>query len=157
MFFRSIAMTLMVAAMAMAQTTTTTTRSFTIGPVGVGSTETIQVNIANLATNSANGTAASCTGSIAFNNATGTAIGTATTFTVTANQIFSASLPFSRIAASGVRAEVLGVISLTTSSTANTRTPCSLHYSLETFDTATGATHVHVTGVADGFGGGGGR
>jgi len=137
----------------LAQTTTTTTRNFTIGPIGVGSTETIQVNVANLATNSTNGTAASCAGSITLNNVTGNAIGTSTSFTVTAGQIFSASLPFARISTTTARTEVIGVIALTTSST--TRTPCSLHYSLETFDTATGATHSHVSGVADGVGGGG--
>lgn len=156
MFLRRIAMTFIAAATAvvpgmLAQTTTTTTRSFTLGPIGVGSTETIQINVANLASNSTSGTAASCTGNITFNNVTGNAIGTSTSFTVTAGQIFSASLPFARISTSTARTEVIGVIGLTTSST--TRTPCSLHYSLETFDTATGATHSHASGVAEGSAG----
>src|SRR5579863_7085999 len=105
MFFRRIAMTMIATAIAaapglLAQTTTTTTRDFTIGPIGVGSTETVQINVANLASNSTSGTAASCTGSISFNNTTGNAIGTSTSFTVTAGQIFSASLPFSKITSS---------------------------------------------------------
>src|ERR1017187_10072868 len=98
MFLRRITLTLLVTAIAgMAQTTITTTRDSTIGPVGVGSAETIQINVANLASNSSSGTAASCTGSITFNNTTGNAIGTSTSFTVTAGQIFSASLPFAKI------------------------------------------------------------
>jgi hypothetical protein len=137
-----------------AQTTTTTTRDASIGPVGVGSTETIQINVANLAANSTTGTAASCTGSITFNNTAGNAIGTSTSFTVTAGQIFSASLPFSKITTGTARTEVIGVVALTTSST--TRTPCDLHFSLETFDTATGATHVYVSGGAGGLVGGAG-
>ena len=70
--------------------------------------------MANLAANSTSGTAASCAGSITFNNATGNAIGTSTSFTVTAGQIFSASLPFAKISSSTTRAEVIGVNALTT-------------------------------------------
>ena len=163
MFIKRFAITFLFTAVAAAPvvlaqtTTTTTTRNISIGPVGVGSTETIQINVANLASNSSNGTAASCTGSITFNNSTGNAIGTSTPFTVNAGQIFSASLPFARLTSGTTRVEVFGVIGLTTSSTA--RTPCSLRYSLETFDTATGATHTHLGGEGDvavtGFGGGG--
>ena len=151
MQYRKIALTVFVAAVAAVSSgfaQTTTTRNITIGPVGVGSSETVQINVANLAANSTSGTAASCTGSITFNNSAGNAIGTSTSFTVTAGQIFSASLPFARLTTSTTRAEVIGVIGLTTSST--NRTPCSLHYSLETYDTATGATHVHVAGDAAG-------
>jgi hypothetical protein len=153
---RKIALTFVFTAIAaapglFAQTTTTTTRDVTIGPIGLGSTETIQVNVANLASNSTTGTAASCTGSITFNNTTGNAIGTSTSFTVTAGQIFSASLPFNKISAtSTARTEVIGVIAVTTSS-ATPRPPCSLHYSLETFDTTTGATHSYVSGSDGGF------
>lgn len=147
-------------ACAFAQTTTstTTTRDTPIGPVGVGSTETIQISVANLASNSSSGTAASCTGSISFNNATGTAIGTATSFTVTSGQIQSVALPFSKIAASGTRAEVIAIIS-TTNTTGSSAAPCDLRYSLETFDTSTGASHIFLTnagavgGGPAGFGG----
>ena len=156
MFLRRITLTFIVAAIAgMAQTTTTTTttRDTTIGPVGVGSTETVQVNVANLASNSASGTAASCTGTITFNNSAGAAIGTSTPFTVTAGQISSVALPFAKIGGTA-RTEVIGVIALTTTSTSEA--PCDLHYSLETYDTSTGATHVYVSGagVAGPIGGG---
>lgn len=154
MFLRRIAMTFIVTAVTasmFAQTTTSTTRNVSLGPIGVGSTETVQINVANLASNSSTGTAASCTGTITFNNTTGNAIGTSTSFTVGAGQIFSASLPFGKLTSSTTRTQVIGVIGLTTSST--TRTPCSLHYSLETFDTTTGATHAYLSGGADGVGG----
>ena len=147
----------MISGLAIAQTTTstTTTHSSSLGPVGVGSTETIQISVANLASNSTTGTAASCTGSIAFNNSAGTAIGTATNFTLTAGQISSVSLPFSRIASSGNRAEVIAVISQTTTTSSTTRVPCDLRFALETFDTATGASHVYVSGAGVGGPGGG--
>ena len=158
MNYRKIAMTFIVSVIAaapamLAQTTTTSTRDVTVGPIGVGSTETIQVNVANLAANSSSGTAASCTGSISFNNAAGNAIGTSTSFTLTAGQISSASLPFSKISSSTARTEVIAVVALTTSST--THAPCSLHFSVETFDTTTGATHAYVEGGGAGVGIGG--
>jgi hypothetical protein len=160
MILRRIVMTFIATAVAaapgiFAQTTTTSTRDFTIGPIGVGSTETIQINVVNLAANSSTGTAASCTGSITFNNSAGNAIGTSTPFTLTAGQIFSASLPFAKISTSTARTEVIGVVALTTSTT--TRTPCSLHFSVETFDTTTGATHAYVGGDGGLLGGGPGR
>jgi hypothetical protein len=137
---------LLAAAAAMAQTTTTTTtRSSTLPPVGLASSETAQVNVVNLAANSASGTAASCAGSISFVNASGATIGSATSFTVTAGQTFSKSLPYSTTAASG-RTVVRGVVSLTTTSGSNA--PCSLAITMETFDTSTGVTHVYHAGDA---------
>jgi hypothetical protein len=149
MFLRRTTLTFLataIAAMGQTTTTTTTTRDTTIGPVGVGSTETIQINVANLASNAASGTAASCAGSITFNNSSGAAIGTSTSFTVTAGQIFSAPLPFAKISTSNARTEVIGVIALTTTSTSEA--PCELHYSLETYDSTTGVTHVYLSGAA---------
>ena len=147
MFLRNIALTFICSAIILAQPTTSTTRSTTIGPVGVGSTETVQITVANLASNPTNGgNAASCAGSITFNDATGKAIQAATNFTVTAGQISSVSLPFNKIASTGTRAEVIGIVSLTTANSNANRTPCSLRYALETFDTQTGATHVYLSG-----------
>jgi hypothetical protein len=82
------------AAAASAQSTNTFTRDFRFPPVGIASTETIQINVVNNASNSSSGTAASCAGTVTFTNASGAAIGTATSFTVTSGQVFSASLPF---------------------------------------------------------------
>ena len=131
---------------ALAQTTTTTvvTRESSYPPVGLASTETMQVNLANLASNVTNGPAASCTGSVSFINAAGTTIGAATNFNVAENIVFSVSLPFTKSAISGVRGEVRVVIQ-TTTPTGKNSPPCSLQTSLETFDTTTGATHVYLT------------
>ena len=72
-----IAATAWLAASASAQTSSTTfTRDFRFPPVGIASTETVQINVVNNATASSSGTAASCTGTITFTNASGTVIGT---------------------------------------------------------------------------------
>ena len=44
-------------------------RSF--GPIGLASSETAQINVVNTAAASSSGTAASCTGSVSFVNASG--------------------------------------------------------------------------------------
>jgi hypothetical protein len=119
-------------------------RQFGFPPIGLGSTETAEVNVVNTAANSSAGAAASCTGSISFYNLSGALIGTATPFTVTAGQIASARLAFASSGGSGTRTSVRAVVSVTPS-TASPRPPCALGVSLETLDTATGATHAIVT------------
>jgi len=131
------------AAAAMAQTSTagtTMTRASAFPAVGLASSETLQINVVNQATAPSGGTAASCTGSISFYSTTGTLIGTATSFTVTSGQIFSASLPYSKAGTSGTRTVVRATVTLT--ETAGSGVPCDLASSLETFDTTTGVTHV---------------
>jgi hypothetical protein len=143
-------------ACAVAQTTTTSstaTRQSTSAPIGLAGSETRQVNVTNTATASSSGRAASCTGAIGFVNSSGTAIGSATSFTVTSGQTFSASLPFNKVAASGTRAEIRGVVTVT-ESTGSGAAPCQLTTSLETFDTATGVTHVYQANGIQGNGGG---
>jgi hypothetical protein len=139
---------------ALAQSTTTSTRTFNLPPLGLGATETAEINVVNFAAYASDGTAASCTGSISFVNASGATIGSATPFTVTSVQIFAARLPFSGAGSSGTRASIRGVVTLTLS-TATTRPPCALGVSLSTFDTSTGATHALVTGGPGGGPGGG--
>jgi hypothetical protein len=136
-----------------AQTSTTGTRTISLPPAGLGSTETARINVVNVASASSSGTAASCTGTISFLNASGTAIGSATSFTVTSGQISSATLPFSSAGLSGVRGEIRGEIQLTVTS----GVPCALSFSFETFDSTTGATHSFLAspGGGPGFGGGG--
>lgn len=155
MFFRRSALLLIASTAwmvsASAQTSTTFTRDFSFPPVGIASTETIQINVLNHATASSSGTAASCTGTITFTNASGAAIGTATSFTVTSGQVFSASLPFSKAGASGTRAEIVGSVQLTVSTSSSA--PCALTNSLETFDTSSGVTHVFLGGSAEQGGG----
>src|SRR5438477_5878849 len=128
---------------------TTSTRTFNFPPLGLGATETAEIDVVNSAANGSDGTVASCTGTISFLNASGATIGSATSFTVTSGQIFPVRLPFSSVGASSTRAAVRGVVTLTLS-TATPRPPCSLAVSLSTFDTSTGATHALVTGGTDG-------
>jgi hypothetical protein len=127
---------------AMAQTTTATvTRSATLPVIGLATPETAQVNVTNLAVARTNGTAPSCTGNISFLNASGTAIGSATPFTVTSGQTFSAKLPYANTAATG-RTVVRPVVTLTITP----GTPCTLATTLETYDSTTGVTHLFFAG-----------
>jgi hypothetical protein len=136
--------------------TTTTTRNFDFPPVGLGSTETAQVNVVNIASASSSGTAASCTGAVSFANSSGTVIGKATTFTVGTGQIASVPLPFGTSGFSGTRGEFVATVTQTV--TIPSATPCALVLSLETFATATGETHILLTNSAGGplYGGNGG-
>ena len=93
----------------------TNPRQFGFPPIGLGSTETVEVNVLNSASNSSSGTAASCTGSISFYNASGALIGTATPFNVAAGQIASARLAFANSGGSGTRTSVHAVVSVTPS------------------------------------------
>jgi hypothetical protein len=128
----------------MATTTPTTiTRNSSFTPVGLGSTETMQVNIANLATNPSTGAAAACTGTVSFLNAAGTVIGTPMSFTVSSGQTFSVTLPFTKAGIAGIRGEVR--VSIQTTSPVKNAPPCSLESSLETFDSVNGATHVYLS------------
>jgi hypothetical protein len=134
--------------------TFTTTSSSSFPPVGIGATETVQVILSNTATGSSNSSGLSnvsdepvpsCNGSVAFYNASGTIIGTATTFTLTTGQISQVSLPYASAGSTSVREMIRAVVSLNT--TFPGATPCSLSYSLATFDTATGVNHAIVTGT----------
>jgi len=132
----SMAMCSLTAVGALAQSTTssTTTRTISFPLIGLGSTQTAQVNVVNLATASSSGTAASCTGTIAFLNASGSTIGTASSFTVTSGQMYSATLPFSKSGAAGSHGVVRGVVTVTPAS----GVPCELESALEVYDTNTG-------------------
>jgi hypothetical protein len=61
---------------------------------------------------------------------------------VTSGQISSVSLPFAKVGATGLRTEIVGVVTLTT--TSGSSIPCELVASLETYDTSSGATHLHL-------------
>jgi hypothetical protein len=120
----------------------TFTRNFVFPPVGLGSTETAQVNVANTAAvpASVSATAPSCTGTVTFAGANGATIGKAMPFTALAGQISSVNLPFNSAGITGVRGAILVSVQQTISSNA----PCQLSLSLETFDTTTGATHIFL-------------
>jgi hypothetical protein len=153
---------------AFGQTTSTTaiyTTTSTLPPVGLASSETAQVNVVNtanvsIATLGAVPALPSCTGSIAFLNASGNMIGKATTFTVGSGQIFSATLPYASAGASGsrtvIRAEIVSTITvggmamlgIVTEPAMPAAPACALQSSFETYDTATGVTHVFISGPA---------
>jgi hypothetical protein len=146
MYIRNLRFFLALAAMAgsaLAQTTTTTrTSSYSFPLVGLASTETIGVNLINLASNPTTGSAASCTGTVAFVNSSGTTIGTATPFTLAADAASSVTLAFSTSGLTSPRGLIRAV--LTTTDTSNV--PCALSTTLNTYDTTTGVTHVFLTG-----------
>lgn len=114
--------------------------------VGLAGTETMQVNIANLATvPSSSTTTASCTGSVSFSNASGAAIRTPVKFTVGSGDIFSVPLPFANTGYSS-RGEILASVQQTLA--IPPASLCSLAISLEIFDTGTGVSHVVLTAPA---------
>ena len=129
-----------------APTAAPATRLINFPPAGLAFGETMQVNLLNQAANPAIGTAASCTGTVSFLDASGKELAkSGGNFTVAAGAIQSISLLGTAVNASmGSRAEIHAVVSLTIAR----GTPCSLVESLETFDSSTGATHVFLTGPA---------
>ena len=136
-------------AFAQPSSTAPTARPRAFPPVGLASTETVQINFLNAAAASSSGMAASCTGTVSFTGPTGTAIGSTHAYTVASNQIVSISLPFSQSGASG-RTEIVVSYTPTASSA-----PCALTTTLEVYDTSSGVTHLHlddVGQVAPGFG-----
>jgi hypothetical protein len=151
MSFRSLALILIgVATMFSAMgDNTPSPRVSTFPPVGLGATETAEISVVNLAANLMNGPAASCTGSISFVNSSGATIGSATPFTVAAGHIFSVVLAFASSGGTAPRTEIRGVVQVN-GSTANPRPACLAQFSMETYDTGTGATHtLQTTSVAE--------
>ena len=104
------------------------------------------VNLINLSSNpnnGNNGNASSCTGSVTFVNQAGANIGTATPFTLAAGAVSVVALPFSSSGITGTRGLVRAVVA----TTATSNVPCSLSYSLNTYDTVGGVTHVFIQGT----------
>jgi hypothetical protein len=119
------------------------TRDYIFPPVGLGIGETASITIVNTATATSSGgtsspPAPSCIATISFSNATG-AIGTPASFTLESEQFKTVTLPFARAGLTGNRGEIQGKVSLTISP--STPTPCGMSFSLETYDSTTGATH----------------
>lgn len=128
------------------------TRSANFGPVGVGSTETLQVTVLNNASNllplaSLIATPGPCTGSVSLFDASGKQIGSASSFSVAPGEMQSLKFGFGQLASSGSGVELRGVISITPS----TPSFCPLSYAVETFDTSSGSTHLYFNGVVSGF------
>ncbi len=160
-YLNLIAIAGLTALSAMAQSVTTTTAAFTrttnLPPFGLGTTETARINLTNIAVASQAGTAASCEGAIAFLNAAGATIGTATPFKIGTLATTSVSLPFSGAGLTGPHGVLRAAITVNHPATTSTSPapPCSLLSSLETFETISGATHLYIPGqiAVGGFGG----
>jgi len=128
--------------------------------VGLASSETVQVNVVNLAasvmpvvtggTLPSGGTTANCAGGITFYDANGNVI-TSATFMIGSGQIYSAPLPYSQIPAAdrpssgNGRTAVWATVSINNGQSSDA--PCLLAANVETFDTATGVTHLHTEGA----------
>jgi hypothetical protein len=129
------------------------TRNYVFAPIGLGSSETASITVMNAATATSPGggsAAPSCTGTISFSNAKG-AIGTPTSFTVASGQFMTVTLPFASAGLSGIRGEIQGNVALVTATSAPT--PCLLVASMETYDSATGATHAVLSTSPSGVAG----
>ena len=140
-----IAVTGMSVAFADSTASASVTPTINLPPVGLGSTQTLEVNVANVASNSSSGTAASCTGTVTFVDATGKAIGAAQPFTLTAGQTSPLRLPFASSGGTAPRTTLRAVVSLTVPTT-TPRPPCTLDVSVDIFDTNTGATAAVISG-----------
>jgi hypothetical protein len=124
-------------------------------PVSLAATETAETNILSSAASYAGDAfVTTCQASVTFYGADGSALGPATTFTVgNTRQIFSAELPYALTGAKASRTVVSSQITLTPNpSTFSVLAPpmpvCAVAFSIETYDTATGVTHVFVPGQA---------
>ena len=122
----------------------TVTQNYSFPPTGLASSETAQLNVLNVAqaSTTTNATAPSCTGTITFTNAAGTAVGSAISFTTSGAKIFSQQLAFSELGSAANRGEFVAAVQLTT--TFPSKATCSPVFSLETFDSSTGATHIFL-------------
>jgi hypothetical protein len=129
-------------------------RVVNLAVVGLASSETAQVNVVNLAPSvqsvtpgsvPAEGAKALCTGGITFYNSSGNIITSSPSFAIGTRQIFSATLPYSETlptnGTSGARTAVWATVTIGGDNTANACAPAA---NIETFDTATGVTHLHV-------------
>ncbi|HTA45675.1 MAG TPA: hypothetical protein VK789_24675 [Bryobacteraceae bacterium] len=150
------------------QTSTPATETSTtnLPAIGLASTETVQVNVLNtipiFPSTSPTTAPPDCSGAIAFYDANGNMIGSATDFKVGHGQTSSAKLPYASAAASGTARIVVRAAISVTMSTVTPPTPitgggpvlpffpptCFLTSSLETYDTATGVTHTFYAGTA---------
>ena len=129
---------------------TASTSSPLFPPVGVAPSETLQVNLTNIATKSGSSNLLpQCSGTLTFYNAGGSVIGDGTSigFSV-ATGILSVPLTYSAIGAAGQRAVVRVDIELSpvTLPTGSGTPACSLLSSLEIYDAATGSIHAVITG-----------
>lgn len=120
--------------------------------IGLSSSEAAEIDLISSASNYSVPLAAVCNGSITFYGADGHSIGIPSNFVVgQTGQIFSATLAYASTGANGPRTVVSAQIVLTAfpvtvSYPASAVLPCAAAFSLKTFDTATGVTHIYAPG-----------
>jgi len=152
MSIRSLLLMCVFAACALAQTapiSASFTRDYSFPPVGLASSETAQLNLVNLSVAPIPSGSVACSGTITFTSAGGTTIGKPISFATAGSQVISTQLTFSQLglAASDTRGEFVASVQLTSSFGPSA---CSLVFSLETFDTMSGVTHVYLGNSATG-------
>ena len=124
---------------------------FAFPPISLASTETAQVNVANIVEPVA-GAPQSCVGSITFYDSTGSSINAPISFKVGVGQTFSAKLAYSSTKGTGprviIRSEIaLGQASVTMSGLGSALPRlCRLSYSLETWGSTSSAPHSLIAG-----------
>lgn len=129
----------------------TPTQFFVLPPVGLSPTEAAQIDIRSSAASYAGSSAPACQASVAFYGADGSTLAAPASFTLEKTaQVFSAQLPYAATGMKTLRPSISAQISLTaisiTTSHASAIMPCTVTFSLRTYDTATGVTHAIVTG-----------
>jgi hypothetical protein len=131
------------------------TQTVVLPPVNISVSEVAQVDIVSTAAGYPNWSfVVDCQATVSFSRADGTDIGTATTFSVGKTpQIFSARMPYALIGSRDLVAPITARISLSygqisASTLSPPIPPCAVAFSLQTVDTATGATHEFVSGRA---------
>lgn len=124
--------------------TTTITTNYVFPPLGVAPSETVAVSLVNIASVPTSTTAPtpSCTGTVTFASSTGTIIGKANPFTVASGAIMTITLTATEAGITASRGSILASVQQTT--TRPSSAPCSLVYSLQTYDTGSGVTHLFL-------------
>lgn len=133
-----------------------------IPPVGLSSTETIEIDITSAAAGYTTRSADACDGSITFYGPDSSALASPVTFTLAkttrsfltkTTESFSARLPYSALNTKVSRPEISAQISLTALPaefiqpfTGGLPLPCIAAFSAKTFDNATGVVYVNVAG-----------
>ena len=127
------------------------TRTWLFPAVAIAPTESVSITVMNIAAAAQNGTKASCTGTISFNDGTGKAIvvpaskgyaGTPTTFTNLGAEQTAVGVLQNAPSNPNPRTVVEGQVQLTLTPYGP---PCSMLLTLEVYDTTTGVSHTIVT------------
>jgi len=131
-----------------AQTVVGGSPSVLIPAIGVAPTESVQVNVTNMAPQSLNGSIQNCSGIILFyyspaNSPNSVLPFAQTGFSVASGQSFSFSAPYSSTSGTGGRQVIRPAINLSIT-TSGTTPACILVSSVETFDTSSGVVHAVI-------------